>query len=71
MSKSKRQSLKAYLKLQQCHKELHKVLKALEEDATDDEVTRRIGVVQASLTEAQFLLGIVQSPTLTLLENCS
>ncbi len=71
MSKSKRQSLKAYLKLQQCHKEMHKVLKALEEDATDDEVMRRVGVVQASFSEAQSLLGMVQPPILTVLEHCS
>lgn len=68
MSKS-RQSLKAYLKLQQSHRELHKVLKALEEDATDDEVMRRIAGVQTSLQEVQVLLGMTRPPALTVLEK--
>lgn len=56
MSDPQRQSLRAYLRLQCCHKELHKLLKALEEDASDPEVQRRLETVAEILSEAQTLL---------------
>ena len=68
---SKRQSLKAYLTLQQCHKELHKTLRALEEDATDAEVVRRIEDVQQRLNEVITLVGVPEPRSLTALERAA
>jgi len=55
-SETSRQSLKAYLQLETAHKLLHKTLKALEEDATEDEVLRRVDEVSGCLAVARKLL---------------
>ncbi|MDX2245071.1 MAG: hypothetical protein NW224_30710 [Leptolyngbyaceae cyanobacterium bins.302] len=56
MSETSRQSLKAYLQLENAHKLLHKTLKALEEDATEDEVVRRVEEVSGFFATARKLL---------------
>jgi hypothetical protein len=56
MAETSRQSLKAYLQLENAHKLLHKTLKALEEDATEDEMLRRVDEVSGCLATAKKLL---------------
>lgn len=65
-----RDTLKAYMTLRTSHKELHKVLRAMEEEATDSEILRRLELVQESLNQARSLFE-VSKPTLSVLEKAS
>lgn len=61
-------NLRVYMTLRTSHKELHKVLRAMEESATDSEILRRLDVVQESLNQARSQFE-VSKPTLSVLEK--
>jgi len=49
---SNRSHLRAYFRLQEAHRLLHKALKAFEEDSSDQEILKRIKLATAQIQEA-------------------
>jgi hypothetical protein len=49
---SNRSHLRAYFRLQEAHRLLHKALKAFEEDSSDQEILKRIESATTQIQEA-------------------
>ena len=54
---SDRRHLRAYLRAQDLHRQIHRITKAFEQDATDEEIKRQVEQASTLLREMQFLLN--------------
>ncbi|MBD2089244.1 hypothetical protein H6F67_05190 [Microcoleus sp. FACHB-1515] len=54
---SDRRHLRAYLRAQDLHRQIHKLTRAFEQDASDEEIKRQLEQASALLREVQSLLS--------------